>query len=306
MPRKPKQPKAAGPDTSRLAGLPHLTNLVIEGGKRPVGTPVRDGKRTFQPQMVFWQDAETQFIRGIRLIDPQERQDDGISEALEVLIEACTGPFPGVPAGNVVPMPQKGKRAGQQGQAPSMPQPQVGLPATIRVNDAVLAQAARDLLQPFGVTVEYAEQMSSFDETFQSLARFMGAGPEGGPSEPFTWDVAPELLSPLFKATASLWRRKPWDYISDYPPVAITLGEHGPEPGIETLYGVILDGEVTGIAFYYSPEALEQAMEFGEEMAGEDSEVDEAIAMLRQAGAPVDEVPQGTLRTLVSQLQRAR
>jgi len=286
----PRKRKSAKPDSIHLAALPRLPDLVIEGGRRPLSITLRDGDKDVVPQMVIWIDAQSHFIRGTRLVNPDARGDDGISAALEVLISACTGPFIGAPAGNIRLFPQS-RTASVNGHAhPWSAVP--GLPAKIRVNDEALAQAARVVFAPLDVPIEYVPELPTFDEIFRSMASYLGA--EDEPRGPFTWDIDPAPLSWLYKAAAGYWRRAPWNYMPDFPPVALDLGERGPEPGVTMLYASILGsaGTVRGVALYYSLDDLRQAVRRGEELVVDEEQIDDAIALLRQVGAPVDELRQ--------------
>jgi hypothetical protein len=179
--------------------------------------------------------------------------------------------------------------------------PHLGLPDRITVNDADMAEAAIALFAPLDISVEYDAHSPAFDQAYAALAKYMGARPDGAPPVPFAWAIAPALLPPLYKAANGYARRAPWRYMPDNPAIAVTLGEHGPEPGVETLYACILGGAgmVIGVAFYYSPDDVRAAMETGAQVSVEDEEIDAAIAQLRQAGAPIDGVPPDMLRDMV-------
>src|SRR5262249_27165116 len=92
----------------------------------------------------------------------------------------------------------------------------------------------------------------------------------------------------------------------DNPPLAVVLGEDGPEAGVETLYASILGagGEVLGAAFYFDPEGLRTHMREGSALMANDPRVDEMVEELRRTGAPVDAVPPEMLRTMVGGLLR--
>jgi hypothetical protein len=289
---------------SRLAALPRSSELVIEGGKRSLGLNMRENKQIVQPQVALWVEADSGFVRAVRIINPSESSDDGSTEALQVLMEALARP---------VGAPSAPSRL-------SMPSPAPGLPAKLMVNDQALAEIARNLLAPLDITIEYAEDLPDFDAAFRDLSAAIGADPDGeqGPPEPFDWEIAEDLLPSLYKAAAGYWRRAPWEYLGSDVPIAIELGNHGPQPGVGSLYAVVLGnaGEVFGAAFYYSLDGFERTMHHGEEHmereeAGmsdvptgehEDQRVDELIEMLRRSGAPVDEVPPEALRDMVTSL----
>jgi len=290
MPRPRKAPPS---HTARLAQLPHQADLVIAGGLRPLAIYIRERGETFQPLFALWMDPDRDLIRASALIAPHQAPDGGIGMALDALAQACGGPFlspaaPAISATSAVAF------------APA-------LPAKVLVNDAALAESARALLAPYGVPVEYQADLPAFEAAFASLSASLGADPDARPPEPFAWEIDPAALPPLFKAAAGYWRRAPWQYTPDHPPVIVQLGAHGPRPGAETLYASImgLAGELEGIAFYYAPEALERMAERGSQVLAAEpdpAEVDDAITMLRQMGVPVEGVPPAALRELVRTL----
>lgn len=304
---EPKAPKRTGTQASlaQLATLPRRSELVIVGGKRPLGLYIRENKQAVQPQVALWVEADIGFVRAVQLINPSESSDDGITESLQLLVEALARP---VATPTTIPLPS----------------PEPGLPARIVVNDPALAEAARHLLAPLDIPIEYAEHLPDFEDAFRGLSAAMGAKMDGGegPPEPFEWEIAEDLLPPLYKAAASYWRRSPWRYMGSDLPIAIELGSHGPQPDVETLYAVVLGnaGEVFGTVFYYSLEAFERTLQHGEarmereaaeEATGEqarkaDTELDDLIEMMRQAGAPVDEVPPEALRDMLASMMKAQ
>ncbi|HEY0068608.1 MAG TPA: hypothetical protein VGE04_01420 [Chloroflexia bacterium] len=294
MPRKSKPPEPHAWQKS-LSRLPRRAELVIEGGKRQLGLYIRENRQTLQPQLALWVQGDSEFVRATRVISPSESADDGITQALEALVEAIAAPMP----------------------VPILPTPQPGLPSKVVVNDKALAEAAHDLLAPLGILVEYAAHIPAFEEAFLDLSAALGATGDG-PPEPFEWDIDEELLLPLY-AAASYWRRAPWDYLGSDLPISIELGSYGPQPGVDTLYAVVLGnaGEVFGVAFYYALEAFERTIRQGmERMArgaaegaydvDEDDEIGNMIELMRQAGAPVDDVPPDELRRMVGGMMEAQ
>ncbi len=312
---KPKAPKLTGTQAilAQLAALPRNSKLVIEGGKRPLGIYIRENKQAVQPQVALWVEAGSGFVRAVQVINPIQSSDDGITEALQSLVECLARPA-GTPLALARPLPS----------------PEPGLPEKIVVNDPALAEAAHNLFAPLEIPVEYAEHLPNFEEAFRDMSAALGAKGDGGegPPEPFEWETDEDLLPSLYKAAGSYWRRAPWDYLGSDVPIAIELGQHGPQPGVETLYAVVLGnaGEVFGAAFYYSLEAFERTLQQGEErmereeaegaegaegaideQAGKaDQRVDELIKMMRQAGAPVDDVPPEALRRMLASMMEAQ
>ncbi|NWJ95289.1 MAG: plasmid pRiA4b ORF-3 family protein [Chloroflexi bacterium] len=297
MPTAQKLTKA---ELSRLGKLPRRSDLVIEGGKRDLALYLRENKQTFQPQVALWVEAGSSFIRSMELIAPFQTKDGGISEALNALVLAFTGPFMAIPT---PPSHSPAKSNGSK-DLPTLTKPQASLPAKVVVNDLVLAEAARKMLSPLHIPVEYSNLQPAFEEVFEVLAATMGADENAGPPEPFSWEIDPLLLPPLYKVIADYCRGTPWKYMPDEPPILLKLGENGPEPGIETFYASIMGGGgiITGVAFYYTVEGFERTVEKGLAQAENDEEVDEAIEVLRRSGAPIDEIPQHQLRKIVADL----
>lgn len=296
----PEQPTADGTAVARLAGLPRLPDSVLEGGRRTVAIWIREGNQVVQPDVAIWLDARSRFIRATRVINPLAGAAGGLAEALEALLDACTGPFLTLPGLPPPPVMRPARRKGRRRETESWGA-QPGLPAKVLVNDATLADAARALFAPLDVPVEYAAELPAFEEAFASLSEALGADPDAGPPEPFAWEIDAALLPPLYKAAAAYARRAPWRYMPDYPPVVIELGERGPRPEVPTLYACILGGGgvVTGVAFYYAREAVARARDAGEALELDEEEIDAAIALLQQLGAPVDELPPDALREVV-------
>ena len=137
----------------RLARLPRRKDLVIVGGKRTVGLYLREGHQTFQPQIALWLEEQSGFVRGSEVINPLKSQDDGVSEALEALVNALQRP-------PLMLVPPAGPRSGVSQQA-ALPSPDFpssarpGLPAKILINGAALVEAAQALFAPLHIPVLY-------------------------------------------------------------------------------------------------------------------------------------------------------
>ncbi|HEY7355089.1 MAG TPA: hypothetical protein VH590_01450, partial [Ktedonobacterales bacterium] len=295
-------PKKRSPNKSQqtqLAQLPRRPDMTILGGKRPLGMYLRDGKEVFQPEIIIWLEEPSGMIRTSDVINPQEFRDGGVGEALETLADALIHPPPTpLPTGDA-PLGLPGKKG--RGFVPAF---QPGLPAKIVINDEPLAQAARDIFAPLNVAVDYQPDLPAFDAAYQSLAQQLGASADASPPEPFSWDQPLALLSPLYAAAAGFWRREPWASLPDNPPLTIALGEQGPQPDVPTLYASILGGAglAAGVAFYYSLESFERFVQHGMEMQADNPAVDQAIEMLRQSGAPVDQLPPEEVRMVLGQI----
>lgn len=298
----PKSFKLSKAEAARLATLPRVPDLILEGGTRTLPGYVRDGTQVVQPQMVLWLDARQGVIRANSLLNPLQATDGGTGQAIESLVTAMTGPFGGLMADPALSLPL----STVDHRHPQPPMAQPGLPARVRVEDAALAQAARAVLDPLGVPVEVVETIPVFEAAFQSLTDFLGADEDSEPLEPFQWDATTTDLQPLLKAAAAYWRRAPWTFMPDHPPVAVALGTYGPEDGVETLYASILGiaEEQYGIAFYYSLDGYLKTLAEGEELMVDDADIDATIELLRLAGVPVDEIPRDELRQEVGALAR--
>lgn len=295
----PKQRNAARDPFKQLERLPRRADLTVLGGKRAVGLYLQEDDQTFQPDLLIWLDGQNGMILGSEAINPQASKDNGVSEALAALVEALLHPqpIPFLPALLSGAEPAPGSLA-----APPKPKP--GLPAKITLNDEALAQAARAVFEPLNVPVEYQAEIPAFDQAFQSLSRHLGGREDATPPEPFAWELAHDLLTPLYAAAMRLWETSPWDYMLDHPTVEITLGAHGPQPDVPKLYASILgaNGEVFGVACYTSLEAFERTLRRGQELIDSNPNIDAAIEMLRQAGAPVEGLDPTMLRMLVGEL----
>ena len=296
MPRAPKTAKPAQTVADRLTGLPLLPDLLIEGGLRTLAVRVREGSQTVQPLIALWIDRDTSILRATTdLLSPSQHSDGGIGAAMDALVRACTGPFPGAPSEDrLIALPGVAEPV-------TLTAPRPGLPTTLLVEDAGLADAARQLLEPLGVRVEQGGDLQAFEEAFADMASALGADPSGNVPGPFDWQVDGALLQPLYTEAASYSRRAPWTYMPDFPPVALTLGDLGPEPGVETLYASILGGggEVLGVALYYTAAGLRAHVEQGTAMVDDDPRIDDLLATLSQAGMPVDMVPPKMARDLI-------
>lgn len=276
-------PAAGRPSKSaitRLKRLPRRADMVIEGGKRPTGLSVQEEEHIIQPELALWLIANRGTVLGFRLIMPGgaagPAADHSTREAVSALVEALAAPLP----------------------AAGLDEP--ALPGKIVVNDAALAHALREVFTPLEVAVEEVEELPLFDHVWEELQSTL----EGGRAEPFTWDVDPAPLPALYAAAARYARLAPWEYMPDNPPLAIALGELGPEAGVETLYAAILGGggEVFGSALYYSLDDYLDTLERGAEIEDSitDEDVTQAIDLLRRVGAPVDELPPEEVREMVT------
>lgn len=301
-----------------LIGLPRRADLVLEGGRVPAMATLPDAIDGGSLELILWLDASSGFIYSNKLVALEQSSDSGIQEALAALVTAIQAPLMaadgdvfasslGVDGDEDVPaniiafsgaahmsVEAEAQRA-TQSSAP-------GLPATVRVNDEALADAARALLAPLGVHVEYAADLAYFDQAVASLRAQM-ADLLLADDEPFTWDVDPNVLTSLYRAAAGVWRRAPWAYLAETPPFVVSIGSgDGDASGAVTRFASVLGGmgEAYGIAMYASLDTLLRAAAGPDVASSLDLDMEDAIEMLRQAGAPVDEVPPDLLHTVLA------
>lgn len=310
MPRKRNTRNTRNTGTSRfdrLARLPIVPELAIEGGVRPLEFALEDDDGS-RPDAVLWVDTATGFVRASGVVTSTEDGTIASDEAINLFVAACVGPFAAPDPAILAYMGEIAARSGRRAAVvESEPSPQPGLPAVVRLEPGVLAEAIRALVDPLGVRVELvaeAGDLPRFNQAFDALATYLRNTLGGRPSEPFAWDIAQDVVAPLMKAASGLWRRAPWDFLPDHPPVAVRLGEYGPEPDVETVYASVLGGGgmVAGVALYFSVDEYRQALAQGGEMAEVDERVDEMIELMRQSGAPVEDVPSDILRGVVGEM----
>ena len=303
----PRKRKTTNSPRDRLAGLKVLPHLVLEGGAHPLELSLAGGDGG-PPQAVLWVDAATGDVRASGVVEPAEDGSVPHEDAIGYLVTACAGPFIESDAEVLAFMDEMAARAGRAvAPRPIAEMPKPGLPARIRMERGALAEAARALMEPLGVhveTVEGSDELPQYEHARAALAEYLRNTMGDGPGEPFNWEIAQEVVAPLMKAAGRLWRRAPWSYLPDHPPVAVDLGAHGPEPGATLLYASILGGGgmVEGVALYSSARDYHQAHAHGTEMEAVDEQVDQMIALLRQSGAPMDGVPPDMLRGVVGEL----
>src|SRR5215471_2021540 len=142
-PAMPKRQKAAPDPLKQLARLHPRADLTVLGGKRLLGMYIQEDEgEQFQPEIFIWLDANNGMILGSQLLNPQTSPDGGVTEALAGLAEALVHPqaIPFLPVMLGGPPPKPGSLT-------SPPKPKPGLPASIQINDAALAQAAQALFE---------------------------------------------------------------------------------------------------------------------------------------------------------------
>lgn len=304
MPRKRKTPDSP---RDRLARLSILPDLVFEGGARLMRVPLADSHDF--PWAILWVDAASGYVRASGVV---EAEDDGSlpeAEVASIFAGACAEPITTgeeIPP-NLVSLPGKaGGRAKARAGSPGAQRLRTGLPALVRMEPGAMEPLIRALVEPLGVRVEVVEQpgaMPGYEEASASLTDYL-ARSLGGPSEPFAWDIPQEVIAPLMKAAGGLWRRAPWDYMPDHPPVAIELGQRGLDSKSPTLYASIMGGGgiVEGVALYFSAKGFHDSLRQGAQVEAVDEDVDHLLDLLRRSGAPVEGVPDELLRGLAANM----
>lgn len=289
-----KPPRLTNAQRARLKRLPRRLNLILEGGIRPLSIQIPGEAHGVHPLVAMWVDGMTGAVRGHTLVSPEDSADAGVNAALRVLVFACADPLhlPGQLRASGG-MDARGEPAALDG-----PALEPGMPAKIVVDDPALAQAIRAYFEGIEVRVEVADQIPAFAAAMASLDEYMTAETE---EVPFAWEIDPALVPPLYKAAVAYWKRKAWEYMPDYPPVAVNLGEHGPRDGVSTLYASIMGAQelVTGVAFYYTPEAIERVANAEPDIAVSKAEIDDALNMLMNFGSPAKGIPKDVLREAV-------
>ncbi len=278
IPNKKGRSRELEKEIPALKNLPHRPGQVLVGGMRTVDVFIREGKEYFKPKLALWLDQSWGMVLNSEIIMPSQSLDGGITEALAGLFQAIIGPYTLPP----IPSPLGN---------PSFPQP--GLPERIVVTDQALAQAITRLFAPLNIPVEYwAGPIEVLEEAFRGVSQAMGADPEAQPPEPFEWFLETERDLPfLYKAAASFWRRKPWEYVTSDFPFRVELGsKNGPDPKTPRLYPVVLGnaGMVIGIAFYFSLADFRTVVRLGEEQSDRDAMIGEGKVMLPHTGRSID------------------
>ncbi len=275
----PKSRKPPQDPLDQIARLPRRRDVTIVGGRLTLQITPQQPEDQGRPQLVVWMEDQSRMICGSDVIDLDRSADEGATEAVDLLIQGLLGQ-----------------------ELPILSAPS-GLPGKIVVADAALRETIRERFAAYQVDVELASEAPLVKETMRGLLRSMGLDEHGAPPPPFAWDAPLAVLAPLYKAAASLWRRAPWDYLLDHPPLMVALGKHGPTDEAETLHVSILGaaGTVFGVACYFTPEDFRLATEAGEAIEDQEETLyEEAKIHFRQRGMPVDLIPEDVLRQLVT------
>jgi hypothetical protein len=287
--RKPQPPTPPGGSLLQPNTLPRRPDATILGGRRTLHATLEDehGHPIHEPQLVVWVDAETNFVLNSNVVAPEMSADDGVTEALLLLM---TG------------MDRPGSAMG----APIMPMMNTdtlrGLPETIIVTDAALVPALEARFAPLGVAIEQHDALPQLDDLLDEILHSMGFSPTGEPPPPFTWDIPRAQVAPLFVAASKLWNVAPWEVLSDYPTLTIELGAAGPTPEVTTMHAAILGAgeELYGVACYYSHEAyvamLKQSLTLDRDRDRAKATI---VEQMRTSGIPIQLLPPDMLDEMV-------
>lgn len=276
----------------RLATAPRQPERTIVGTLRQLDEPVELEGEVLEPAIALWLDAHTGETWGMVVFDPEENDEDNYAIAVQALVEGLLkGPEQAVSEfEHLLPDPG-GKARGPL------------VPGRILVDDPSLAEAVRRQLATLAIRVEDAPEVELLDEAFDALLEALGISDEEG--EPYRWDLDPAILVPLFQAANDFWRQEPWNLVSDETPIAIELGDRGPEDGVTTLHAAILGktGVVIGAALYYSLDDFRAAREEGRNITHfTDEDIEEATVMMARTGIDPALIPHHLLRPMLEEL----
>ena len=278
-----------------LAALPRATERYIEGGIGTVkGNLIEYGGMT-AIQVAIWLDGETELVRSVQLTFPEKGRNPQ-HDALEALVKAIIGPFAFTNG------PEHLAQIGIDLLPPPDIRPE--LPTVIRINDAALADAARDLLRDYDLTIEHAPELPKFKDAYEDFARslhLMREDEEEMEAAPFAWEIDPTYLAPLYKAAAAFWRAKLWEVLPDQPPLMV---EAGASPFYVSIMGG--GGMEFGAVLARSIEAFETAINRSEQMMDVDPDTRQAILnAMTIAGVPLDTLPPDELEAMIADVAMA-
>jgi Plasmid pRiA4b ORF-3-like protein len=269
---------------SSIEKLPRIGSRVIIVGRAVLHVYVRENKEYYKPYISLFVDEKDGLVLDTQITLPLYTKDEAVSETLQMLLKIIGGTY------SVQAKQMLGK---------AVPRP--GLPHKIIITDQKLLDAALPIFNRLKVPLEFNPAHPEYNNAFTSLAENMGADENAEPPQPFEWILEDEtLLSPLYEAAAEFWRRKAWDSVGSDVPFDFDLSSAVPE--FPHLYPVILGngGEVFGVVAHLSLADFEESRKQGEIALPADEKIDQAIALLKAGGMPVDEVPPEVLREIVA------
>ena len=203
-------------------------NVTFIGGIVSTGMDVVDGGRTFQPTLSLWIARHSVIpdqpqVRSIGVADP-ERASVALLRGLVESILPQANP-------NLAPL----------------------LPGRIEVADDATVMLLRAALKGVNTQIVVAEDMGLIQTLADSLSSDLRR--QLTPIGP--WEAPVEVVRDLAAAAANLYRRDPWQSLSDSLPVAITIDRYG----IGTVYLSVTYGseDAEGVITYFSPEDYHRA-----------------------------------------------
>jgi hypothetical protein len=217
--------------------------LVLMGDVRQAPIEIHDGGRSFRPVVALWVRAEDGTVVGQMLDEP--------GQPAQTLIQALRAPIP-IPGQTQTPSP----------------------PSRVILFDEDLARQVKALPSFVNIEVMVASAFKPFDDLFASLFASLELATEAS----LLPDLPDDALRLLVSAAERLWRAKPWQYTSDYPPFAVASCQSDAEP----LYASILGAnqELLGVALYTSLTDFEANLMLGGSMVGPEAlEADAAELM---------------------------
>jgi hypothetical protein len=240
-------------EKDRIAALPRDPETILQGTLRPAEVGIESAD--LGPSLTLWLDGDGQ-IRASQIVETESDYDDQVRRALETVVTALIG------------------REDDRDLPDFAPQPLRALPARIETDIPELLRPLRAMLGPYAIPIELVEELPVVDTAVQEMSEFL-AGVSETPPRPFEWEVAPDLLSPLYRAAKALRAQGRRMQIPNNPPVMVALGAHGPSPDVEALLAEVLsaDDELDGITFYFSAEDMRRALETDEAVDEADEQV---------------------------------
>jgi hypothetical protein len=261
---------------ARLNRLKQASDVTFVGGWRQLQGWIRENGESFQPGILMWYDPRSDAPLYATLFNPEQPDAiatqllNGAQEAIKPRSQAFTSK-------GGVSMPSEFPRV---------------LPGTLIVTDESVVPTLSKFFEPLKVTVRYEPDNESLVELLDNLEEEVSKSLADEPPEPFSWDIPEEDYVPLFDVAEKLVELDSEWFEYDYTaPIEITLGDRGPQPGVNTLYAAFDpdDGEAT---FFFSREDFDNAIantsdtpEISEE------ELVEFRESLQESGMPSEMVP---------------
>lgn len=197
------------------------------GGIARLPMYITENGRQFRPSVILWLDADTEMIVGTTILDSQ---DDPLGAAAANLRATARTAADGTPV----------------------------LPGRVRVASPELADALRRAALD-GVEVVCAPT-PELDRTIDSLLERLAPDDEEPDLHYLRADVAADSAAAMFRATARLYRVKPWEVVpSDQTLIGITCESLEPRDAVVSVIGQA--GEVHGFVLFASRDDHERFCE---------------------------------------------